>query len=245
MELITVHTPTHPLKCNMSLFDNTDPGPQPKKRARVGTAMPKRTTPADVLPSLEKDLDDSMLVDFTSMRESISLLIGTTQWIAAHVLWGMEFVKTLTDNVAWFIDDNFAVENAVLGRFLLATDNDGQVAHSMVEKGFGNGPCAKKHSFYEGTIPMSIWVRLGHNNKLKLSKGAMENQWKLVMGWSFVICSTLIAVWPPPLWLGPGVEASTIWVIELTEISEEAKMVGGIIDALSQIYVGNITRKVR
>jgi hypothetical protein len=229
----------------MSFFDNTDSETQPKKRARAGTATPKRPTPTDVLPSLEKDLSDPMSVDFTSTRENISVLIGTTERITAHVPWGIEFVETLTDNIARFIEDGLPVENAVLGRFLLATDDDEQAAHSMAEKGFGNGPRAKEHSFSEGAIPMSIWVRLGHEDKPKLSKGAMDNQWKMVMGRSFVICSTLIAVWPPPLWLGPDVEASAIWMIEVAEISEEAKVIGGIIDALSQIYVGNITRKVR
>ena len=55
----------------------------------------------------------------------------------------------------------------------------------------------------------------------------------------------MIAVWPPPLWLAPGAEASTMWEIEVAETSDEAKVIGGIIDALGQIYVGNITRKVR
>ena len=91
-------------------------------------------------------------------------------------------------------------------------------------------------------------MRLGVEDKQKrvpmLAKGPWENLWKPIAGRSIVICSTMIVVWPPSLWLTPGAEESTMWEIEVTETSDEAKVIGGIIDALGQIYVRNITRKV-
>lgn len=233
----------------MSFFNDTDTESLPKKRARAGTATPKRQVPSDIPPPLPKDLDDSMSVDFATTRESISSLIGTTQRIRPHVPWGLDFIETVADNVARFMDDGFPMENAVVARFLLAMEEDEQAAHTMATKGFGNGPLAREHPFLDGIIPLRLWVRLGVEDKRKraptLAKGPWENLWKPIAGRSVVICSTMIAVWPPPLWLAPGAEASTMWEIEVAETSDEAKVIGGIIDALGQIYVGNITRKVR
>jgi hypothetical protein len=143
-----------------STFDNSDMESQLKKRARAGTVTSKRLPPSDLPLPLSKDLDESMSVDFVLTRESILSLIGTTDRIRKHIPWGLDFVETVADNLAQVIDDRLPMQDAVIGRLLLATKADQQAAHGMLMRNFGNGTLVIEEKFEQGAVPLQIWIQL-------------------------------------------------------------------------------------
>jgi hypothetical protein len=137
-----------------STFDNSDTESQLKKRARAGTMTPKRLPPSNLPPPLSKDLDESMSVNFVSMHKSILSLIGTTDRIRKHIPWGLDFVEMVVDNLAQVIDNGLPMQDAVIGRLLLATKADQQAAHGMLMRNFRNGTLAIEEKFEQGAVPL-------------------------------------------------------------------------------------------
>ena len=233
-----------------STLDTTDAENQPKKRARAGTATPKRTTPNDLPTSLEAELDESMAVDFTSPREGIAITVGHADSIARHVPWGWKLIGALIDNAARFVEEKQPMDNAVIARFLHATIEDEMETLYTVQKTFGSGSLPKDDSYKGGVLPACVWVRVGDEIMAKrlpkLMKGGItDSQWRPVGERSFVIWSPIIAAWPIPLWLAPDTEASTVWGFEVEKDSEEAVVIGAMKAALEQSYVGMFSREVR
>jgi len=226
--------------------DLTEPDAHHKKRAQVGTAMAKGTL--DLPPCLESDLDEAMAMEFTTACNKLVTVIGDADQINPYMPWGWKFINALVDNVAWFVDEDRPMANMVVGRFLYATLNDETDTVNLVQRSFGGGCFPIANDYSEGTLPARVWVRLGDAGSMDgqdtLCNRVGENQWRAVADRSFAIYSPIVAAWPPPLWLAPDIEASTVWTFEVAEESDEATVIGLIKAAFEQSFIGMLSRQV-
>lgn len=221
---------------------------QSQKRARAGTATVKDSSnPTLDAPALEETLDGSMSVGFDDTLSQVAIFINE-EAVKQDYVWGVDFLEDVLASVSNFLQLKLPMDNLCLARFLHATPDDEMDTIQAVQKCFGSGPLPEQRS-YATAPPIGLWIRKGQGEKEakrapKLLNGVADNQWRGVKDRSFTMFATPVALWPPPLWLGPGTVESTIWGFDVKKEYDEEVVIGALQDALSRSFVGIFCRVV-
>lgn len=221
---------------------------QPQKRARAGTATVKENLGTLDAPALESNLDGVMSVDFETSREQVAILINE-EAMKQGLTWGETFFDELLTSVGEFVQKKLPLENVCIARFLNATPDDETESLQAVQKCFGAGALPTCSWYKDEVTQTCIWTRKGMGEKEakrapKLLNGVVDNQWRGVKDRSFVMFATPVALWPPPMLLGPGALDSTIWGFDVRKESNEQVVIGALKDALSRTFFGVLCRAV-
>jgi hypothetical protein len=245
------HPLSQSLYHNMSLvpYNPSDATPsQPQKRARAGTATVKNNSEILDAPALESNLDGVMSMGFESSREQVAVLFNEDA-ARQRLTWGEAFQDDFLTSVGEFVQMKLPLENICIARFLHATPDDETETSHAVQKCFGAGALPTCQWYNEEATLTCIWSRKGAGVKEakrapKLLGGVADIQWRGIKDRSFVMFATPVALWPPPLLLGPGSFDSTIWGFDVKKESDEQVVIGALKDALSQSFFGVFCRVV-